>query len=147
MSTGTPPERTLLVGFDAAETEQLAKRLGQDCIQSEMLPTIVVEQGRLFVETGRRGNYQPVNRVVFHGIFEHDLDFLAGLALWGGPDGLAVIRRVIARAAELLRTGGTLVVEHDSSHDLSSLFDAGWSGAVRHNDLTGRPRFTVAVRA
>lgn len=69
------------------------------------------------------------------------------LALWGGTDGLAVIRRVIARAAELLRPGGTLAVEHDSSHDLSGLFDAGWMSAVRHNDLTGRPRFTVAVRA
>lgn len=27
----------------------------------------------------------PVARVIFHGIFEHDLEFLAGLALWGGP--------------------------------------------------------------
>ena len=26
-----------------------------------------------------------MSRVVFHGIFEHDLEFLAGLALWGGP--------------------------------------------------------------
>ena len=26
-----------------------------------------------------------VSHVVFHGIFEDDLDFLAGLALWGGP--------------------------------------------------------------
>src|SRR5208282_414492 len=25
------------------------------------------------------------SHVVFHGIFEQDLEFLAGLALWGGP--------------------------------------------------------------
>ena len=37
-------------------------------------------------------------------------------AVFGGADGLAVIRPVVARAAELLRPGGVLGVEHDDTH-------------------------------
>ena len=50
-----------------------------------MLPKIVAERGRLFAQSPRNAGYLAVDRVVFHGIFERDLDFLAGLALWGGP--------------------------------------------------------------
>lgn len=34
------------------------------------------------------------------------------LALYGGPDGLAVIRRLAAQAAILLRPGGLVIIEH-----------------------------------
>ena len=78
-------ERILLVGFDAAEAAALAGQLGVECVCHEMLPRIVVERGQLFVESPRSARYLRVSRVVFHGIFEHDLEFLAGLALWGGP--------------------------------------------------------------
>jgi hypothetical protein len=78
-------ERILLVGFDAPEAKDLRGRLPFECVCHEMLPRIVVERGRLFAESPRGGRYLSVSRVVFHGIFEHDLEFLAGLALWGGP--------------------------------------------------------------
>ncbi len=78
-------ERILLIGFDPSETSELAKRLPAECISHPMLPKIVVERGRLFVESVRGSRYLPVSRVIFHGIFEHDLDFLAGLSVWGGP--------------------------------------------------------------
>jgi hypothetical protein len=78
-------ERILLVGFDAPEATALAGRLPFECVSHEMLPRIVVERGQLFVESPRSARYLRVSRVVFHGIFEHDLEFLAGLALWGGP--------------------------------------------------------------
>ena len=78
-------ERILLVGFDAPEAAALAQRLPRECICHEMLPKIVVERGQLFVESPRSARYLRVSRVVFHGIFEQDLEFLAGLALWGGP--------------------------------------------------------------
>lgn len=68
-------------------------------------------------------------------------------ALWGGTDGLDVIRPVIGAAARLLRPGGTLVVEHDSTHDLAPLLTSGWHDVQRHDDLTGRPRYSTAVRA
>lgn len=78
-------ERVLLVGFDAAEAAELTARLAVDCVCHENLPRVVVEGGRLFVASPHRAEYLRVSRVVFHGIFEHDLEFLAGLALWGGP--------------------------------------------------------------
>ena len=78
-------ERTALIGFDAPEAADLASRLGGPCLISEMLPRIVLHDGVLRVEADRSGDYLPVSRVIFHGIFEDDLPFLAALALWGGP--------------------------------------------------------------
>ncbi len=77
-------ERILLIGFDASESAELAERLPYECVSHEMLPRIVVERGQLFVVSSTSERYLRVSRVVFHGIFEHDLEFLAGLALWGG---------------------------------------------------------------
>jgi hypothetical protein len=78
-------ERILLIGFDDAEAAELSARLPFECVCHEMLPRIVVERGRLYAESPRMLRLLHISRVVFHGIFEHDLDFLAGLALWGGP--------------------------------------------------------------
>src|SRR5262245_37393981 len=77
-------DRICLIGFDAAEANELSERLPYECISHEMLPRIVVERGQLFVESPRGSRYLRVARVIFHGIFEDDLEFLAGLALWGG---------------------------------------------------------------
>jgi hypothetical protein len=78
-------DRILLIGFDESEATALTERLSSPCISHEMLPKIVVKRGQLFVESPERVRFLGVSRVVFHGIFEHDLEFLAGLALWGGP--------------------------------------------------------------
>lgn len=72
-------------------------------------------------------------------------------AVFGGPDGLAVVRPVIARAAALLRPGGALAIEHDEEHAaaLPDLLraDGRFDRIDRHADLTGRPRFTTARRS
>jgi release factor glutamine methyltransferase len=68
-------------------------------------------------------------------------------ALWAGDDGLAVIRRLIARSRTLVRPGGTLVVEHSERHNESvpdALSGAGFTDIGCRLDLTGRPRFCVA---
>lgn len=71
-------------------------------------------------------------------------------AVFAGPDGLAVIPLVIARAATLLRPGGTLVVEHDDSHReaVPALLraDGRWRDVASHDDLAGRARYATAVR-
>ncbi|HMM94690.1 peptide chain release factor N(5)-glutamine methyltransferase [Phycicoccus sp.] len=74
------------------------------------------------------------------------------LALYGrSRDGLAVPLAVAARAAVLLRPGGTLVMEHadEQGESLPAALRAtgDWVDVVDHRDLTGRPRTTVAVRA
>jgi release factor glutamine methyltransferase len=70
-------------------------------------------------------------------------------ALWGGPDGLTVVRGVMASAARLLRPGGWLGVEHAEVHApavLRLVQTAGFESVSTHPDLTGRPRFTVGRR-
>jgi release factor glutamine methyltransferase len=72
-------------------------------------------------------------------------------AVFGGPDGLAVIRPVIERAAELLRPGGGLGIEHDDSHGTAvpALLTASghFDEVAAHRDLAGRPRFATARRS
>jgi release factor glutamine methyltransferase len=72
------------------------------------------------------------------------------VALWGGPDGLDVIREVVGAAARLLRSGGALVVEHDDRHAAAVLSLLGqssdWIAVLGHRDLTARERFVTARR-
>jgi release factor glutamine methyltransferase len=71
-------------------------------------------------------------------------------AVFAGADGLAVIRHILARAAELLHPGGVLALEHDESHEQAVpalLAAAGdWDAIAEHLDLAGRPRFATAKR-
>ncbi|MDT4997815.1 MAG: release factor glutamine methyltransferase [Pseudonocardiales bacterium] len=71
-------------------------------------------------------------------------------AVFAGADGLRLIPAVIARAAELLRPGGVLALEHDESQAdaVPALLHAsgGWAGVEDHHDLAGRPRYARAVR-
>jgi release factor glutamine methyltransferase len=88
--------------------------------------------------------YVPEGTPVPPEVADHD----PGAAVFGGPDGLAVIRPVIARAAALLRPGGILGIEHDDSHGRAVpdlLRAAGAFDAIAdHDDLAGRPRFATA---
>lgn len=70
-------------------------------------------------------------------------------ALYGGPDGLDVVRALSHRALALLRPGGTLVIEHGELQgaELRALLDAdGWRAPATHRDLLGRDRATTALR-
>ncbi len=68
------------------------------------------------------------------------------IALYGGEDGLDVIRAVRLAAERLLRTGGCLVVEHgdEQGESVPRLVSAagGWTQVADHRDLSGRDRFT-----
>jgi len=69
-------------------------------------------------------------------------------ALFGGADGMAVIRPIVRRAADWLRPGGLLAVEHDdttSAATVEAICDtAAFVDVASHRDLTGRPRFVTA---
>ncbi|NQX28017.1 peptide chain release factor N(5)-glutamine methyltransferase [Microbacteriaceae bacterium VKM Ac-2854] len=70
-------------------------------------------------------------------------------ALYGGEDGLDVVRHVSATARRLLRPGGTLVIEHGELQgaEIRALLEAdGWRMTATHRDLTLRDRTTTAVR-
>jgi release factor glutamine methyltransferase len=72
------------------------------------------------------------------------------IALDGGEDGLAVIRRIVAGAPERLVPGGVLCVEMHESHweSVPALCrEAGFASAEARKDLAGLPRLTVARMA
>ena len=70
-------------------------------------------------------------------------------ALYGGIDGLDVVRVVSRTARRLLHAGGTLVIEHGElqGEAIRALLTAdGWHAAATHTDLLGRDRATIALR-
>jgi release factor glutamine methyltransferase len=71
-------------------------------------------------------------------------------ALFGGPDGMAVIGPIVDLAARWLRFGGRVAVEHDdttSAPTVESFRRARVFGDVTaRRDLGGRPRFVTATR-
>ncbi|WP_433283191.1 peptide chain release factor N(5)-glutamine methyltransferase [Micromonospora sp. CA-244673] len=90
--------------------------------------------------------YVPRSVVVPPEVAGHDPDE----AVFGGADGLDVIRPVVVRAAALLRPGGVLGVEHDDTHATAVpallAADGRYERVEEHRDLVGRPRFATASR-
>ncbi|MFC4021708.1 peptide chain release factor N(5)-glutamine methyltransferase [Micromonospora sp. GCM10011542] len=90
--------------------------------------------------------YVPDDVVVPPEVAGHD----PAEAVFGGADGLAVIRPVLRRSAELLRPGGVLGVEHDDTHGAAVpgllAADGRFTAVEEHRDLTGRPRYATASR-
>jgi release factor glutamine methyltransferase len=90
--------------------------------------------------------YVPDGTTVPPEVAEHD----PAEAVFGGGDGLAVIRPVIELAAALLRPGGVLGIEHDDVHGeaVPELLraDGRFDEVTAHDDLTGRPRYATARR-
>ena len=90
--------------------------------------------------------YIPDGATLEPEVAEHDPPH----ALFGGPDGMAVIDAIVELAARWLRDGGRCAVEHDdttSARTVDAFTRAGRFGDItaRH-DLTGRPRFVTATR-
>lgn len=88
--------------------------------------------------------YIPADAGLDPEVAEHD----PHAALFGGPDGLAVIEPMISTIARLLRPEAVTAVEHDDSHGgrVAALFDGhgAFTDVVEHPDLAGRPRFVAA---
>lgn len=71
-------------------------------------------------------------------------------AVFGGPDGMAVIAPIVRLAGRWLRPGGLIAVEHDDTtsartvelFEKTTLFD----NIQARQDLAGRPRFVTARR-
>lgn len=71
-------------------------------------------------------------------------------ALFGGPDGMSVIRPIVALAARWLRDGATCAVEHDDTTSELTVDaftrDGHFTAVTARRDLAGRPRFVTATR-
>jgi release factor glutamine methyltransferase len=91
--------------------------------------------------------YVPDDVPVPPEVSDHD----PAQAVFGGKDGLTVIRHVVAAAARLLKPGGAVAIEHDDTQgdSVPALLSARrvLTDVQDHLDLTGRPRFATATRA
>jgi release factor glutamine methyltransferase len=90
--------------------------------------------------------YVPDGTEVQPEVAEHDPRH----AVFGGPDGLEVIRHVVALAARLLKPGGHVAIEHDDSQGIivPALLSTRrvLTDIADHRDLAWRPRFATARR-
>ncbi|MEV5838481.1 peptide chain release factor N(5)-glutamine methyltransferase [Nocardia sp. NPDC052112] len=90
--------------------------------------------------------YIPEGAELDPEVVDHD----PHLALFGGPDGLDVIRRMIPTITRLLRPGGSCAIEHDDTNGsalAALLAERGdFTDIVEHPDLAGKPRFVAATR-
>lgn len=69
------------------------------------------------------------------------------LALFGGDDGLDVVRRLLAQASRVMRSGALLALELDPRNlGLAERELLGWRATCRASDLAGRERFLLARR-
>jgi len=72
-----------------------------------------------------------------------------GMSLYGGVDGLDVVRQISTRALKLLKSGGLLVIEHADTQSLAIsklLIAEGWLKIEARADLAGKERMISAVR-
>lgn len=90
--------------------------------------------------------YVPDGTVLEPEVAQHDPPH----AVFGGPDGMAVIPAIVELATRWLRPGGLFAVEHDDTTsrltvELVSSTGA-FDGITARTDLAGRPRFVTARR-
>jgi release factor glutamine methyltransferase len=75
-------------------------------------------------------------------------DHEPAIALFGGVNGMKTPRLFIAASARLLKPGGFLAIEHheEQGDEIAAVLNIDFEDILLHKDLTGRPRFTTAVR-
>ncbi|MCU1440546.1 MAG: [protein release factor]-glutamine N5-methyltransferase [Rhodoglobus sp.] len=75
--------------------------------------------------------------------------FDPGVAVFGGTDGLDLVRALSTAALRLLRPGGALAFEHGISQAprVAALLEQdGWAAITTHRDPRGQERVTTALR-
>jgi release factor glutamine methyltransferase len=88
--------------------------------------------------------YIPNNQTLPRDVAEHE----PHIALFGGATGLEAPQLFIEAAARLLKRGGVLAIEHTEEQGaaIDALLSREFIDIALHQDLTGRPRWTSAVR-
>ena len=88
--------------------------------------------------------YVPDSQELPRDVAEHE----PAIALFGGVDGMKAPRLFISTASRILKEGGFLAIEHHEEQGpaIADVLSADFTDILLHQDLTGRPRFTTAVR-
>jgi len=88
--------------------------------------------------------YVPDSQELPRDVADHE----PAIALFGGADGMKSPRLFISAAGRLLKSGGFLAIEHHEEQGgaIADVLRTDFTDILLHKDLTGRPRFTTAVR-
>jgi release factor glutamine methyltransferase len=88
--------------------------------------------------------YVPDSQELPRDVADHE----PAIALCGGVDGMKSPRLFISTASRLLKSGGFLAIEHheEQGASIADVLSMDFTDILLHQDLTGRPRFTTAVR-
>jgi len=88
--------------------------------------------------------YIPDSQELPRDVADHEPAF----ALFGGVDGMKSPRLFISTASRILKSGGFLAIEHheEQGASIADVLSEDFIDILLHQDLTGRPRFTTAVR-
>lgn len=151
MATYRPDARVIAV--EQSEDALRYARANVEGARVELVHADVTERDVLGDLTGKvdlvvsNPPYIPDGADLEPEVAEHD----PHCALFGGPDGMAVIAPIVGLVSRLLRPGGQVGVEHDDTTSAATveLFDAAgvFTQVMARRDLTGRPRFVTAVRS
>lgn len=150
LAAGIPGATVIAVDDDPAALDYARRNaastavrlVAADVTEADLLPELVDAVDLVVANPP----YIPAGTELDPEVSQHDPHH----ALFGGVDGMAVIRPIVRRAADWLRAGGLLAVEHDDSTSRScveAMQDTGaFTDVTPRRDLTGRPRFVTARR-
>jgi release factor glutamine methyltransferase len=142
-----------IIGIDDCEAALEYARRNAAGTVVELMKADVTEPGLLSELDGgvdvvvANPPYVPDATAVEPEVAQHDPHH----AVFGGPDGMALIAPIVRLAGRWLRPGGIFAVEHDdttSSQTVELVRRTGLFEEIRaRRDLTGRPRFVTARRS
>ena len=81
-------KRILIIGLEPNEVNRIKEQLGYGylIVAYDMLPIVQLKEQVLYVENPNvPDQFLKVDKVIFHGIYENDFDFITLLSLWNGP--------------------------------------------------------------
>lgn len=87
-------KRLAIIGLNKGIAQEIKRNFFGPIITHETIPKFLVYKGKLFIERSNGVGMLPVDKVIFHGIFENDFDFITALAIWGGdcfPNAMAMM--------------------------------------------------------
>ena len=150
LATARPDARVIAVdddpdALDYARTNTVATAV--ELIQADVTdPGLLPELAGTVDLVVANPPYIPAGAVLEPEVARHD----PAHALFGGPDGMAVIGPIAGLAAVWLRDRGLLAVEHDDTTSAATVDTITATGAftdvTARRDLSGRPRFVTARR-
>ncbi|SEO48961.1 hypothetical protein SAMN05192574_108269 [Mucilaginibacter gossypiicola] len=145
--------RILVIGLEEAEVNALKQSLNFNylMVHYDLVPQVKLIEGQLYVEsTSVPGKYLLVNKVIFHGIYKDDVDFITLLAMWNGPClpnalGMMDLRQRIPGLARALSVSkfsgikrGMVIGEQDYSTETEVVAKWGiWHCGEDKNKFTG----------